>query len=66
MDEIMNYDKAVEWYTKAVEAGNDRSMDYLGMIYEYHIRDTEKAIEWYTKAAKAGSSLAKEKLEKLK
>ena len=49
--------KAVEWYKKAVEAGDKYSMFALGKAYELGrgvAQDWRKALEWYRKAAATG------------
>ena len=52
---------AVEWYTKAAEAGHTQAMYNLGRCYEHGkgvAKDVAKAVEWYTKGADAGHILA--------
>lgn len=53
-----NMDKAIEWYTKAAEAGEETSMDNLGTIYYYGNNGVpnnyDKAFYWYSKGAKKG------------
>jgi TPR repeat protein len=51
--------KAVEWYTKAADAGHDDAQNSLGVCYEFGkgvTQDYKKAVEWYTKAADTGHS----------
>ncbi|XP_074310777.1 ERAD-associated E3 ubiquitin-protein ligase component HRD3A [Silene latifolia] len=47
--------KALSWFSKAVEKGEPRSMEYLGEIYVRGVgveRNYTKALEWLTLAAK--------------
>ena len=56
-----DYSKALEWYNKAVNAGNDSAMYSIGYMYDYGEgveQDYSKALEWYNKAANAGNSAA--------
>ena len=51
--------KAVEWYTKAAEAGHTAAMITLGECYGSGwgvAHDRAKAVEWHTKAAEAGNA----------
>ena len=50
-----DYDKAIEWYEKAADAGNVSAMNSLGILNENIKQDYDKAIEWYEKAADAGN-----------
>ena len=56
-----NYAKAVEWYQKAANQGNDAAQCLLGMCYQHGNGVTQnyaKAIEWYQKAARQGHNVA--------
>ena len=56
-----DYTKALEWYNKAANAGNDSAMYSIGYMYDYGEgveQDYTKALEWYNKAANAGNSAA--------
>ena len=56
-----DYSKALEWYNKAVNAGNASAMYSIGYMYDYGEgveQDYSKALEWYNKAANAGNSAA--------
>ena len=56
-----DYTKALEWYNKAANAGNDSAMYSIGYMYDYGEgveQDYSKALEWYNKAANAGNSAA--------
>lgn len=57
-----NYEKAVEWYTKAAEAYYDADAQYnLGKCYYYGRgveQNYEKAVEWYTEAAESNNIYA--------
>ncbi|MDE7347337.1 MAG: SEL1-like repeat protein [Muribaculaceae bacterium] len=61
-----NMDKAMEWYTKAAEAGDEVAMDNLGIIYYYGNdgvqKNYDKAFYWFSKAAKTGLLRAKYKV----
>lgn len=52
---INDYDKAVEWYTKAAEACNIDAYASLGYIYTIQ-RNRIKAFDWYLKAAENGDT----------
>lgn len=65
-----DFDKAIEWYTKAAELGNPEAMKMLGFMYEMAPvyngeQDLDKSAEWYQKAADAGDEEAKSHLEAL-
>ncbi|KAJ3297925.1 hypothetical protein HK104_011385 [Borealophlyctis nickersoniae] len=52
-----NEAKAVEWYQKAADQGNQIGQFNLGHCYEHGIgvaKDERRAVEWYEKAAKQG------------
>lgn len=53
--------KAVEWYQKAAEAGDEEGMDRLGDAYAYGDlglpQNRRKAIEWHQKAAEVRSEI---------
>ena len=56
-------EKAVEWYTRAAEKGNARSMMALGYAFRTGQgvpADPEEAVRWYEKAALAGRADALE------
>ena len=61
--------KALAWYTKAADQGNNTVQVLIGLIYEYGKagipKDNAKVIEWYTKGAEQGSGAAKEALKRL-
>eukprot|EP00808_Paulinella_micropora_P009559 g76512.t1 len=64
-----DFKKAVEWYTKAAEAGNAPAQRYLGVCYENGQgvqKDRNKAVEWYKKAAENGNKKAIARLRHLK
>jgi hypothetical protein len=49
-----SYEKAIEWYNKAVEQGNARAINNLGVLYENGKgieKNHKKAFELYSKAA---------------
>jgi TPR repeat protein len=52
--------QAAKWYRKAAEAGNRRSMQILGTLYERGLgglpKDDVQAVSWYRKAAEAGNA----------
>lgn len=56
-----DYQKAVEWYTKAANQGDAIAQFNLGLMYSegQGVRqDYQKAFEWYTKAANQGFAIA--------
>ena len=56
-----DWQKAIEWYTKAAEQGYAEAQYTLGMRYAEGKgvkQDWQKAIEWYTKAAEQGHAEA--------
>ena len=56
-----NLDKAVEWLTRAVDAGNGDAACLLGTGYyngAFDKPDMKKALKWWQKAAKLGSATA--------
>lgn len=49
-----DYNKAMEWYEKAVEHGNTNAMNSIGVLYASGAgveQDSAKALEWFEKAA---------------
>lgn len=65
----MNWDKAVEWYTKAAERGHADAMFCLGKCFDCQRagrvhENKEKTVEWYTKAAENGHTEAMCRLAK--
>ena len=66
---VVNMSKAIEWYTKAAQLGDDDAMYNLGEIYEKGngvSRNIGKAKEWYKKAAALENVLAEERLSFMK
>ena len=58
-DEDNDMEKAIYWYTRAAEHGDDCAQYYLGFCYENGEgveTDISKAIYWYTKAADRGNA----------
>ncbi|MDR2855311.1 MAG: sel1 repeat family protein [Methanomicrobiales archaeon] len=56
-----DFEKAVEWFTKAADQGHVDAQFYLGQCYRAGNGvepDFEKAVEWYTKAADQGHAPA--------
>jgi len=64
-ENVKNYEKAKEWYTKSVNLGNTNTMINLGLLYEEE-NDYESAKELYHKAIDLGHVSAKNNLEHLK
>ena len=63
-----DYVKAVEWFRKAAEQGNDVAQVYLAMCYQRGqgvVKDFAEAVKWCRKAVKQGNDLAKEMLKAL-
>ncbi|MDO4440829.1 MAG: tetratricopeptide repeat protein [Moraxella sp.] len=53
-----DYKKAIEYYIKSAEQGNDKAQYNLGTLYyngEGTTRDYAKALEYYTKSAEQGN-----------
>lgn len=68
---LPDFDKAVEWYTKAADLGNTDAMNALGDMYKFAMlyggeQDLDKAMEWYQKAADLGNEEAQTSLESLR
>ena len=62
----INYVKAVEWFRKAAEQGNDVAQYNLAMCYERGegvVKDLAEAVKWYRKAAEQGNDVAQVILE---
>ncbi len=56
-----NTTKAVEWYTKAANAGHVNAMWYLGYLYEYGqwvTKDQNQSHSWYQKGADKGDAFS--------
>ena len=56
-----DYVKAVEWFRKAAEQGNNDAQVYLGMCYDSGlgvVKDLAEAVKWYRKAAEQGHAVA--------
>ena len=67
---LPDFDKAIEWYTKAADLGNSDAMKMIGQMYMLgslygREDDLEKAKEWYQKAADLGNTDAQSYLERL-
>lgn len=63
--EEQDLDKAVEWYTKSAELGNEIAKNVLWDIYwdgEKIKQDLEKATHWYIQAAEQGDKVAQFRL----
>ena len=60
--------RAVQWYTRAAEAGDAEAQCFLGMCYYSGAgipKDMALAMHWYTRAAEAGLAEAKDALAEL-
>ncbi|MBR2274702.1 MAG: SEL1-like repeat protein, partial [Lachnospiraceae bacterium] len=56
-----DYEKAMEWFLKAAEAGRTSAMNYIARMYALGQgvkEDNEEALSWYQKAAEAGDTTA--------
>ena len=67
---LPDFDKAVEWYTKAADLGSSEAMERIGDLYRLgslygREDDLDKAMEWYQKAADSGNEEAQSYLEHL-
>jgi TPR repeat protein len=63
-----DYGKAIQWFQKAVDAGEPVAMYNLGLMYRDGVgvaKDYDKAREWLQKAADAGDKDAKQELARL-
>lgn len=61
-------EKAVHWYTKAAEQGNDCAQKNLAVCYYEGTgveQSYEKAVYWFTKSAEQGYEMAQENLRML-
>ncbi len=62
-----NFKKAIYWFTKSANQGNNYAQYNLGIMYEYGQgvdQNTELAKYWYSLAAKSGDKNALEILKK--
>jgi hypothetical protein len=53
---VCDNEKSVDWFIKAVEAGDSHSMIYVGRMYSCQLRAPEKALKWFLRAAEAGQT----------
>ena len=63
---VQNYDKALEWYLKAVELGDVEALYHIGLMHEGgagRARDNTEALRWYKKAAAKGHSNAQTRIK---
>lgn len=63
---VHNYDKAMEWYLKAVELGSVEALYHIGQMHEGgsgRPRDKTEALRWYKKAAAKGHSGAQARIK---
>jgi TPR repeat protein len=51
-----DYEKAVDWFIEAVEAGDSHSMIHVGRMYSWRLRAPEEALKWFLRAAEAGQT----------
>ena len=55
-----NFEKSKYWADKAIESGDGRGMNTLGLLYKNCsgncVKSLEKAFEWFEKSARAGCS----------
>lgn len=60
-----DFEKAIAWFKKAVEQGNDDAQFGLGLCYEFGfgLKDEEQAGEWYKKSADQKNRFAQEYLK---
>ena len=53
--------KAIKWYTKSAEQGNQGAQYHLGLLYELGrgvSQDSDQAVKWYTESAEQGNPTA--------
>ena len=64
-----DYEKAIELYKQAADAGEDEVMNFLGFIYEYGQYDQEinleEALKWYKLAAEKNQDGAQESVARV-
>lgn len=63
---VQNYDKALEWYLKAVEMGSVEALYHIGLMHEGGAgrpRDNTEALRWYKKAAAKGHGGAQTRIK---
>jgi len=53
---MCDHQQAVDWFIKAVEAGDDHSMIHAGRMYSRYLQRPAEAMRWFLKAAEAGQS----------
>ncbi len=61
-------EKAVYWYLRGAEAGNDVCMLELGFAYEWGAglsQDLDKAVAWYQKSIAQGNKVAMIRMENI-
>jgi TPR repeat protein len=51
-----DHQQAVDWFIKAVEAGDKHSMIHAGRIYSHYLQRPGTAMHWFLKAAEAGQT----------
>jgi TPR repeat protein len=64
----IDYNKAIDWFTKAAEQGHSDAQYELAIMYkkgEGVDQNHTKAEEWYTKAAEQGNTRALERLKRM-
>ncbi len=49
-----DFNKAIQFYEKAIQSGDVRAMNNLGFIYNYEKKDIENAVKYYQMAEKKG------------
>ncbi|HEB81307.1 MAG TPA: hypothetical protein ENJ11_00430, partial [Gammaproteobacteria bacterium] len=68
MGMAVDYDKAAQWYLKAIKNGNVRALAHLGFLYERGLgvrRDLDRARELYQQAADSGDHSGQSRLAML-
>jgi hypothetical protein len=61
-----DYERAKEWYMKAVHAGSADAMKRMGDLYKngWGVQQSDSAaIQWYLRARRAGSTVAAANLD---
>lgn len=56
-NKFINYEKAIEYYKKAVKLGHVRACLRIGDIYNYNLKNEKTAIDFYILAAERGEHL---------
>ncbi len=65
---VQNHDRALQWFSKAVDKGHSMAMNNLGVMYEQGLgvkKDLRLALKYYQQAATQNNALAQKNFERL-